>query len=56
VVVRCWGPACNAAAKAAVRLAALGYAVKEMVGGLEYGRHEGHAVEGMRGDAAPFHG
>jgi rhodanese-related sulfurtransferase len=56
VVVYCWGPACNAAAKAAVRLAALGYAVKEMVGGLEYWRHEGHAVEGTLGDAAPLHG
>jgi rhodanese-related sulfurtransferase len=46
-VVYCWGPACNAAAKAAVRLARLGIPVKEMVGGIEYWRREGYPlVEG----------
>ncbi|AZD07656.1 putative rhodanese-related sulfurtransferase [Pseudomonas chlororaphis] len=33
-VVYCAGPHCNGANKAAVRLAALGYPVKEMIGGL----------------------
>lgn len=56
VVVYCWGPACNAAAKAALRLSALGYRVKEMIGGLEYWRHEGYAVEGTLGDRAPMYG
>jgi rhodanese-related sulfurtransferase len=56
VVVYCWGPACNAAAKAALRLSSLGFRVKEMIGGLEYWRHEGFAVEGILGDAAPLHG
>jgi len=33
-VVYCAGPHCNGANKAAVRLARLGYAVKEMIGGI----------------------
>ena len=33
-VVYCAGPHCNGANKAAVRLAALGYRVKEMIGGV----------------------
>lgn len=56
VVTYCWGPACNAATKAAARLAGLGFQVKEMIGGLEYWRHEGHPVEGTLGEAAPLHG
>lgn len=56
VVVYCWGPACNAATKAGARLSALGFKVKEMIGGLEYWRHEGYAVEGSLGAAAPLYG
>jgi rhodanese-related sulfurtransferase len=56
LVVYCWGPGCNAATKAAAKLAALGFRVKEMIGGLEYWRREGHAVEGTLGDAAPMVG
>jgi rhodanese-related sulfurtransferase len=56
IVVYCWGPACNAAQKGAARLAALGFQVKEMIGGLEYWRHEGHAVEGTLGADAPLYG
>jgi len=44
-VVYCWGPACNGATKAARELAALGFAVKEMIGGFEYWERDGHAVE-----------
>jgi rhodanese-related sulfurtransferase len=55
-VVYCWGPACNAATKAAARLSALGFQVKEMIGGLEYWRHEGYAVEGALGNEAALHG
>ena len=55
-VVYCWGPGCNAACKAAARLAALGFRVKEMIGGLEYWRHEGHDVKGTEGTAAPLYG
>lgn len=56
VVVYCWGPGCNAATKAAARLSALGVPVKEMIGGLEYWRREGYAVEGTLGERAPLHG
>ncbi len=35
-VVYCWGPGCNGATKAGMKLAALGYAVKEMIGGIHY--------------------
>lgn len=41
-VTYCWSPACNASTKAAVRLSALGYAVKEMIGGIEYWKSEGY--------------
>jgi rhodanese-related sulfurtransferase len=56
IVVYCWGPGCNAATKGAARLAALGFQVKEMIGGLEYWRHEGYAVEGTLGSEASLYG
>lgn len=56
VVVYCWGPACNAATKAAARLSTLGYKVKEMIGGLEYWRREGYAVEGTLANEASLYG
>jgi rhodanese-related sulfurtransferase len=34
--VYCWGPGCNGATKAAMQLSALGFPVKEMIGGMEY--------------------
>lgn len=55
LVTYCWGPACNSATKAAARLARLGFRVKEMIGGLEYWRHEGCPVEGALGPDAPIH-
>jgi rhodanese-related sulfurtransferase len=36
IVVYCWGPGCNGATKAAAKLSALGFQVKEMIGGVEY--------------------
>lgn len=55
-VVYCWGPGCNAAHRGAARLSELGFRVKEMIGGLEYWRHEGHEVEGTEGAEAPLYG
>ncbi len=55
-VVYCWGPACNAATRAAVRLTALGFQAKEMIGGIEYWRREGFAVEGDDVENAPLVG
>src|SRR5262245_42611765 len=39
-VVYCWGPACNGSTKGAMKLASLGYRVKELIGGFEYWRKE----------------
>ena len=40
IVVYCWGPGCNGATKAAAKLSALGFHVKEMIGGIEYWEHK----------------
>jgi rhodanese-related sulfurtransferase len=45
IVVHCWGPACNGAARAAYALASRGYQVKEMLGGIEYWIREGLPYE-----------
>jgi rhodanese-related sulfurtransferase len=44
-VVYCAGPHCNGANKGAVRLARLGYRVKEMIGGMTGWLDEGFATE-----------
>jgi rhodanese-related sulfurtransferase len=54
LVTYCWGPACNASTKAAAKLSRLGFHVKEMIGGIEYWRREGAAVEGALGEDAPL--
>jgi rhodanese-related sulfurtransferase len=56
LVTYCWGPHCNAATKGALSFAALGYRVKEMIGGLEYWRHENLPLEGTLGYDAPVFG
>jgi rhodanese-related sulfurtransferase len=55
IVTYCWGPGCNGSTKAALKLAALGFRVKEMIGGLEYWRHEGWPIEGTLGASAPLY-
>ena len=45
LVTYCWGPHCNGATHAAAKLAALGFAVKEMIGGFDYWQREGYPVE-----------
>jgi rhodanese-related sulfurtransferase len=45
VVVYCWGPGCNGATKAALALAELGCAAREMIGGFEYWAREGLPVD-----------
>lgn len=49
IVVYCWSPGCNAGARGAVEFAALGFAVKEMIGGYEYWLREGLPCEGESG-------
>jgi rhodanese-related sulfurtransferase len=46
VVTYCWHSGCNASTKGALKLAALGFRVKELIGGLEYFIKEGGQVEG----------
>ncbi|AKK01236.1 MULTISPECIES: rhodanese-like domain-containing protein [Pseudomonas] len=46
-VVYCAGPHCNGANKAAVRLATLGYPVKEMIGGVMGWLDEGFRLTGL---------
>ncbi|HEY3757321.1 MAG TPA: rhodanese-like domain-containing protein [Opitutaceae bacterium] len=43
-VTYCWGPGCNASTKGALHLGELGFAVKELIGGLEYWGREGYPV------------
>ena len=50
-VVYCDGPHCNGAARAAIRLASLGYRVKEMLGGVTGWLDEGYPLE--QGSGAP---
>ena len=45
LVTYCWGPHCNGATRAAARLAALGFSVKEMLGGVAGWAAEGYAFE-----------
>ncbi len=45
LVVYCTGVDCNASTKGALKLAALGFRVKEMIGGFEYWKKEGYPVE-----------
>lgn len=51
MVVHCWGPGCNGAARAALALAGLGFQVKEMLGGMEYWIREGFGHETVEGPA-----
>ena len=46
VVCYCWSVHCNAGDKAAAKLAALGYRVKLLVGGIQAWKAEGYKVEG----------
>src|SRR5712664_4166214 len=55
IVTYCWGPGCNGSTRAAAKLAALGFRVKEMIGGIGYWRKEGLPVEGSSPDDAPLY-
>jgi rhodanese-related sulfurtransferase len=47
LVTYCDGIHCNASTKAAMRLAALGFRVKEMLDGLQGWKREGYPIEGI---------
>ena len=47
-VVYCDGIGCNASTKGAYKLARLGFRTKEMLGGLDWWRRDGHPVTAMQ--------
>jgi rhodanese-related sulfurtransferase/acyl carrier protein len=52
-VAYCDGIGCNASTKTAVKLATAGFRVKELIGGLDWWKRDGHATHGLaaQGDA-----
>lgn len=54
IVVYCWGPSCNGATKAAMKLMARGDQVKELLGGIEYWAKENCPLEGKNTARALF--
>ncbi|TQS40017.1 rhodanese-like domain-containing protein [Cryptosporangium phraense] len=44
-ITYCSGPHCNGSTRAALRLAELGFRVKEMIGGFHHWRLDGHPVD-----------
>jgi rhodanese-related sulfurtransferase len=55
-VVYCAGPHCNGVHRAALRIARLGYAVKEMIGGVTGWLDEGLPLTGAEAAPRPSHG
>jgi rhodanese-related sulfurtransferase len=47
----CDGIGCNASTKAALKLLTLGFTVKELMGGLDWWKRDGHATLGTEGQA-----
>jgi rhodanese-related sulfurtransferase len=45
VVVYCDGIGCNASTKGALRMAELGFRTKELIGGLDWWKRDGHPTE-----------
>ena len=50
-VTYCDGIGCNASSKGALKLAQLGFSVKELLGGLDWWKRDGYATEGEEGVA-----
>ena len=50
-VTYCDGIGCNASTKGALKLAQLGFIVKELLGGLDWWKRDGYATEGERSSA-----
>ncbi|MEM6688172.1 MAG: rhodanese-like domain-containing protein [Planctomycetota bacterium] len=50
VVTYCDGIGCNASTKAALRMARLGFKVKELIGGLDWWIRDGYPVDGNCGE------
>jgi rhodanese-related sulfurtransferase len=48
-VTYCDGIGCNASTKGALKMAKLGFKVKELIGGIEWWKFDGYATEGTKG-------
>lgn len=48
-VTYCDGIGCNASTKAALNMARLGFRVKELIGGLDWWKRDGHPTEDVEG-------
>lgn len=48
-VTYCDGIGCNASTKSALKLAQLGFTVKELMGGLDWWKRDGYATDGSEG-------
>lgn len=46
IVTYCDGIGCNASTKGALNMTKLGFKVKELIGGLDWWKRDGHATEG----------
>jgi rhodanese-related sulfurtransferase len=51
VVTYCDGIGCNASTKGALAMARLGFQVKELIGGLEWWKRDGHPTHGETAQA-----
>jgi rhodanese-related sulfurtransferase len=51
IVTYCDGIGCNASTKGALNMVRLGFKVRELIGGLDWWKRDGHPTEGC--DAAP---
>ncbi|MCG8344435.1 MAG: rhodanese-like domain-containing protein [Chlorobiales bacterium] len=49
-VTYCDGIGCNASTKGALKMARLGFKVKELLGGLDWWKRDGYATEGSEGN------
>jgi len=47
-ITYCDGIGCNASTKGALKLSILGFTVKELLGGLDWWKRDGHATEGKK--------
>lgn len=48
-ITYCDGIGCNASTKGALKMAKLGFSVKELLGGIEWWKRDGYATEGTEG-------
>jgi rhodanese-related sulfurtransferase/acyl carrier protein len=54
-VTYCDGIGCSASTKTAIKLATTGFRVKELIGGLDWWKRDGHATEGQSGQRHAEH-